>query len=332
MTKIGIIGAGAWGTALAQSMSNAGREVILRAREEEVATDINCEHENKIFLPGHKLNSTITATRNLGDAAESDIILLVTPAQFVRSTLKSLKGHLRPEVPVVLCAKGIELETGLLMSQIAEEIIPDTKQAILTGPTFAEEIVAGLPAAVTLACRYNKISGELVDGLSSKTLRTYVTDDILGAQIGGAVKNVIAIASGAVIGKRLGESARASLVTRGIAEMGRLASAMGAKKETLMGLCGMGDLMLTCSSMKSRNFSLGVALGEGRKLKEVMEERGSAVTEGVSTASALTDLARKNAVEMPIAQGVYNLVSEKMDLDEVIESILDRPIKRTEAQ
>ncbi|NCC22827.1 MAG: NAD(P)-dependent glycerol-3-phosphate dehydrogenase [Alphaproteobacteria bacterium] len=332
MQKVGVIGAGAWGTALAQSLSNAGREVVLWAREPDVAAAINTTHENPAFLPGVPLNENIVATESLTRAADCDALLIVTPAQFVRNTLESLKGDITSGIPVVICAKGIELKTGNLMTQVAAEIVPNALVAILTGPTFAREIAMGLPAAVTLATKDRDIAHELVEGLSSKTFRPYVTDDVLGAQIGGAIKNVIAIASGVVVGKKLGESAKAALVTRGLAEMGRLASTMGAKKETLMGMCGMGDLMLTCSSMQSRNFSLGVALGEGRSLQEILLERGKAVTEGVHTAGALMTMARKNAVDMPIAKGVHRLVSENVPVDDVIDEILERPVRRHEAQ
>ncbi len=332
MKKIGIVGAGAWGTALAQCLSNAGREVVIWAREAQTVSDINEKHENLVFLTGQKLHESILATEDLGKAADAEVILLVTPAQFVRPSLESLKNKVPAGVPIVICAKGIELDTGMLLTQVAKETIPETHIAVLTGPTFAREVGRGLPAAVTLACNDKEKSQEIVDALASKVLRPYLTDDLIGAQIGGAVKNVIAIASGVVLGKKLGESAKAALVTRGIAEMGRLATSMGAKKETLMGMCGMGDLMLTCSSMQSRNFSLGVALGEGRRIEEVMLERGPAVTEGVSTASALMTMARKNAVDMPIAQAVNWLVNEGRILDDVIDAILERPVRRSEAQ
>ncbi len=332
MQKVGVIGAGAWGTALAQSMSSAGREVILWAREPEVVASVNENRENSLFLPGVELNENITATDSLTKAANCDTLLIVTPAQFVRKTLEALKANITEGLPTVICAKGIELETGLLMTQVADEVIPGATVAVLTGPTFAKEIAQGLPAAVTLASKDKDIAHELVDGLSSKTFRTYVTDDVIGAQIGGAIKNVIAIASGIVYGRGLGESARAALVTRGLAEMGRLASAMGAKKETLMGMCGMGDLMLTCSSMQSRNFSLGVALGEGRKLEDIIADRGKAVTEGVHTAAALMTMAKKNAVEMPIAGGVYKMLQDGLPVEDVIDAVLERPIRKVEAQ
>ncbi len=328
MQKIGIIGAGAWGTALAQCLADGGCEVLLWAREPEVVESVNTRHENALFMPGLTLNKAITATDSLSKTADCDTLLVVTPAQFVRSTLESLKGDIAEGKPVVICAKGIELESGLLMSQVAEEEVPNATIAILTGPTFAAEIVRGLPSAVTIAAKDKDVAQEIREGLASRHLRPYITDDMLGAQIGGAVKNVIAIACGAVMGRGLGESARAALLTRGLAEMSRLAAAMGARKETLMGMCGVGDLMLTCSSLQSRNYSLGVKLGEGAALEEVMSERqGKAVTEGVHTAAALMTMARKHAVDMPIAEIVYKCVAEKRPIDEAIDEMLERPLR-----
>ncbi len=327
MQKIGVIGAGAWGTALAQCMANAGGKVLLWAREPEVVESVNGRHENALFLPGVPLNPAIEAADSISKTAGCDMLLVVTPAQHVRGTLHSLKGAVAEGKPVVICAKGIELETGLLMSQVAQEEVPDATIAVLTGPTFAAEIARGLPSAVTIAAHDKDIAQEIREGLASKHLRPYITDDVIGTQIGGAVKNVIAIACGIVMGKKLGESARAALLTRGLAEMARLASAMGAKKETLMGMCGVGDLMLTCSSMQSRNYSLGVALGQGRSLEDIMSERqGKSVTEGVHTAAALTVMAKKHAVEMPIAEIVHKCVGEGIPVDECIGEMLDRPL------
>lgn len=327
MQKIGIIGAGAWGSALAQSLANSGRDVILWAREPEVVAAINENHENNVFLPGIPLNENIKATESLASVADCDTLLLVTPAQYVRSTLESLKGDIAEGKPVVICSKGIEMETGLLMTQVAEQEVPNATIAILTGPTFAREIAQGLPSAVTIAAHDKDVAQEIRDGLASRNLRPYVTDDLLGTQIGGAVKNVIAIACGVIMGRGLGESARAALLTRGLAEMARLASAMGAQKETLMGMCGVGDLMLTCSSAQSRNYSLGISLGEGQKLEDIMRERqGKAVTEGVHTAAALTVMAKKHAVEMPISNAVYKSLVEGVGIEETIEKMLDRPL------
>ena len=326
MQTIGIIGGGAWGTALAQSFASAGNSCVIWAREEEVATSINSKNENTLFLPGVTLNKNIRATGSITEAAHCDILVLVTPAQYLRSTLQSLKAELDDKKPLVICAKGVEIETGMMLSQIAAEVCPQSPIAILTGPTFAAEIARGLPSAVTLAMKDKEQAAALAETLSSRTLRMYGADDIIGAQVGGAVKNVIAIGCGIVEGKKLGDSARAALVTRGLAEIARLASALGAKKETLMGMCGVGDLILTCSSMQSRNFSLGVALGQGKSLKEILESRNS-VTEGVHTAKALIVMAKNNAVDMPISEAVNACLQDGADVSQIIEKILNRPLK-----
>lgn len=326
MKTIGIIGAGAWGTALAQSLSSSGRKVTLWAREAETISAINQKHENTTFLPGIKLNEDIVATDSLHLTAKSDILLIVTPAQHLRSMLLSLKREVREDQPLVLCSKGIEIESGHLMSRVAEDILPDSPLAILTGPTFAKEIARGLPSAVTIATEDKELGKDLIEALGSQKLRTYSTDDVIGAQIGGAVKNVIAIACGVIHGRSMGESARAALVTRGLTEIGRLAKAMGAKKETLMGMCGIGDLILTCSSMQSRNFSLGVQLGEGKTLEEILEGR-NAVTEGVSTARALQVMADNHAVDMPISAAVNDCLNEGKSIQTTIEHVLKRPLR-----
>jgi len=326
MASIGIIGAGAWGTALTQILANGGKDTTLWAREEEVVHDINNSHENKTYLPGIPLNESIKATNELSEVASKDIILVVTPAQFVRSTLEEIKAYLKPSQPVVICAKGVELETGLLLSQVAQQIIPDSQIAILTGPTFASEIARCLPSAVTIASENRDTVLYLQENLGVKNFRPYVTGDIIGAQLGAAIKNVIAIACGIVSGRQLGESARAALLTRGIAEIARLGVAMGSKKDTLLGMCGVGDLMLTCSSMQSRNYSLGVALGEGKTMEEILGPR-KAVTEGVYTAQATLALAKKNAVDMPITEAVNKCLNEGMGIDEAIEEMLNRPFK-----
>lgn len=326
MKKIGIIGAGAWGTALAQSLANSGRDVLLWARENDVVTSINEHHENSLYLKGIRLNEMIKATHNLDDISHCDYFLISTPAQHIRATLETMKDALTGKA-FIICAKGIEVETGDLMSEVAEQVIPNAKVGVLSGPTFASEISRGLPCAVTLAMKNKSLGEKIVDYMGSRTLRTYLTDDVIGAQVGGAVKNVIAIASGVVIGRKMGESARCALVTRGLAEMGRLASALGAKKSTLMGMCGVGDMMLTCSSMQSRNFSLGVALGKGKTLEEILGER-IAVTEGVYTAEALRIMATNNAVDMPISRAVNDFLNVHVPIDEVIEKLLDRPLRR----
>ncbi len=328
MKKIAVIGAGAWGTALAQSIANAGRDVLMWAREEDVINSINSDHENALYLKGVSLNETIKATGNKNDLDDCDLFLIATPAQHVRATLEQMKERLADK-PFVICSKGIEIETGNLMSEVVAEIIPDAKVGYLSGPTFAGEIGSGLPCAVTLAMesKHKELGTEIVATMGSRTLRTYLADDIIGAQIGGAIKNVIAIAAGVIHGRGMGESARCALVTRGLAEMGRLAKAMGAQKSTLMGMCGMGDLMLTCSSMQSRNFSLGVQLGEGKTLEEILGDR-IAVTEGVHTAKALRVMARNNAVDMPISRAVYDFLHEDFTIEDIIEKVLDRPLRR----
>lgn len=323
MVKIGVIGGGAWGTALAQVLATSGKDVLLWAREPEVIESIKNDQENTPYLPGVKLDPNLKATESITEAADADIILMVTPAQYLRTTLNAIKGQIDSK-PLVLCSKGIEIDTGLMLSQIAEEEAPKAHIAVLTGPTFAREIALGLPSGVTIAADDKDVASELVETLGCRTLRPYATDDLLGAQIGGAIKNVMAIACGIVHGKKLGDSARAALLTRGISEMSRLTSAMGAKKETLTGMCGIGDLMLTATSMQSRNFSLGVMLGEGRSLEGIMSERNS-VTEGVHTAKALMTLANANAVEMPISESVYRILHEGATADEVVDEMLSRP-------
>lgn len=330
MQKIAIIGAGAWGTALAQTLVGPEREVLIWAREPDVVSSINEKHENVPFLPGIKLDPSIIATDSLSRAGACDMLLLVTPAQYVRPTMLALKDKITPDKPVVICAKGIELDTGLLMSQVADEAAPGATIAILTGPTFASEIARGMPSAVTVAARDKDTAQQIRESLASRTLRPYITDDLIGTQIGGAVKNVIAIASGIIVGRGLGESARAALMTRGLAEMARLATAMGGKRETLMGMCGVGDLMLTASSMQSRNYSLGVQIGQGRSLDDILGERKS-VTEGVYTARALTVMAQKNAVDMPISQAVHRCLSEGLSIDDAIADMMERPLRAESA-
>lgn len=326
MHKIGVIGAGAWGTALSQALATTGRDVTIWAREPIVIDAINNEHENTTYLKGIKLNQNLHATNDLADICNKEVILIMTPAQHVRATLESIKDELSKGIPFIICAKGIEKETGLMMSEVADEIIPGGNVGVLTGPTFASEVGRGLPCAVTIAIKDKEIGRQVIAALGSRTLRTYLTTDLIGAQIGGAVKNVIAIACGVIDGMEMGESARCALLTRGLTEIGRLAKAMGAKKETLMGMCGVGDLVLTASSMQSRNFSLGVALGQGKTLEEILGDR-IAVTEGVHTAKALRVMAKNNAVDMPISKAVYEFLHEDMPIKDVIQSVLDRPLR-----
>ena len=328
MTHIGIIGAGSWGTALAQCLANADRKVTLWAREPSVVDAINTQHKNPNYLPEIDLNPSLRATESLAEAAKADVILLVTPAQFVRSILESLKGEIVKGKPIVICSKGVEISSGQLMSQVAEQEVPGATIAILTGPTFASEVARGLPCAMTVAADNKDVGQAIREAIGNRVLRPYVTDDVLGAQIGGAVKNVVAIACGVVMGRGRGENARAALLTRGLAEMARLSKAMGAREETLMGMCGVGDLMLTCSSMQSRNYSLGFEIGQGKTIDDILNERkGKAVTEGVHTAKALNVLARHHAVDMPVAEIVHRVLGDGMPVDEAIETMLERPLR-----
>ena len=324
--KISVIGAGAWGTALAQVAADAGRDVTIWAREPEVVESINATHENATFLSGVELDRGIDATADLAGAANADALLIVTPAQFVRATLKEMEPHLVPGTPVILCAKGIEQRTGSLLTQVLAETAPQATAAVLSGPSFAREVAMGLPTAVTLACADETLGHALAEAIGSRTFRPYYSTDLTGAEIGGAVKNVLAIACGVVEGRKLGASARAALTTRGFAEMTRLGLALGARRETLAGLSGLGDLILTCNSPQSRNMSLGIALGEGKSLDEIMGARNS-VSEGVHTATALAELANAKGVDMPIAQAVAAIVTGRMEVDEAMVALLSRPFR-----
>lgn len=320
--KIGVIGGGAWGTALAQVQATAGRDPVLWAREAAVVNSVNNDGENVPFLPGVELHRNVFATSDLQEAFQPEIILMVAPAQFTRSILRDA-GDLSGKT-LVLCSKGIEIETGKLLSEVVHEVAPKSRIAILTGPTFAREIAMGLPAAVTLAAQNMDHARDLSNALGSKTFRPYASDDVIGAEVGGAVKNVLAIACGIVAGKKYGDSARAALLTRGMSEMTRLAMALGGKRETLMGMCGLGDLVLTANSMQSRNFSLGSALGEGKTLAEIMAGR-TAVTEGVHTSRAVMNLIKKLDIDLPVMIAIHGLLHEGLTLEGVIENLLSRP-------
>ena len=324
MTRIGVIGAGAWGTALALAVRRAGNETVLYAREPEIVTAIQDIHENPVFLPGVPINSEIHATGDLGRAAKADILLLVAPAQHLRATCQALAPHTKPATPLIICAKGIEEKSSALMSEILAETLPDMPCAVLSGPTFATEVARGLPTAVTLACEDPKIGQKLQQAIGSPRFRPYFSTDIIGAQIGGAVKNVLAIACGIVEGRGFGDNAQAALITRGLVEIACLGVALGGHAKTFMGLSGLGDLSLTCSSRQSRNLSLGVALGEGTPLKQILAGR-KAVTEGVFTARAIPDLAARLGIDMPIAMAVRDVLHHDADIEQTIEDLLSRP-------
>ena len=326
LRTIGVIGGGAWGTALAQTLASAGRDVVLWAREAEVVADIGERHANSAFLPGVELDPSLEATGDLAVATARDVILMVSPAQHVRSTAKAMAASLKPGTPVVICAKGIEQATGSLLTDILSEALPGAMPAILSGPSFAADVARGLPTAVTLATLDSSAGPALAETLSSRAFRIYWTSDLIGTQLGGAIKNVLAIAAGIVDGRELGASAHAALVTRGFAEMRRLAEALGARSDTLMGLSGLGDLLLTCGSTQSRNMSLGRALGQGQTLDQVLGARRS-VAEGVYTAQAVVTLARERSIEMPIAAAVQAIVAGEATIDDVIAGLMSRPLK-----
>ena len=322
--SIGVIGAGAWGTALAQVLASDGSEVLLWAREAELVAEINAARTNSLYLPSASLAPTIRATSDLAELAPLPALLVVTPAQHLARVLAGLPAAPRD---LVLCAKGIEAGTGRLMADVAQEAAPDATVAVLSGPTFAHEVAAGLPTAVTLACAGGEAQWQRLAPLISRpTLRPYYSDDVTGAEIGGAVKNVLAIACGVVAGLRLGQNARAALIARGYAEMLRFGTARGGRAETLAGLCGLGDLVLTCSSTSSRNFSLGKALGEGMSAAEALAGKNS-VAEGAHTAPVLDELARQAGIAMPIVSAVCRLLAGEAPARTVVAELLARPLK-----
>lgn len=330
MTGLAVLGGGSWGTALAQVAARANREVVLWARDEGLVARINEARENPRYLPGVALDPAVRATSDLSDAARCGIVLLVVPAQHLRALARRLAVVLPSECTLVICSKGIERGSGALMSEVLGETLPGRPLAVLSGPTFAGEVARGLPCAVTLACAERSAGRRLLDALGGRRFRPYLSDDVIGVEIGGAVKNVIAIACGIVIGRGLGENARAALITRGLAEVVRLSRAKGGRPETVMGLSGLGDLTLTCCGLQSRNFSLGVALGEGRALADVLAERHT-VAEGVFTAEAVSALADGLGVEMPICEAVHAVLNVGADLGETIAGLLARPFRAERA-
>lgn len=326
VTRVGIVGAGAWGTALGMVARRAGRSVIQWAREPDVVEGINERHLNGKFLPGVILDPEIRATSDLGEATHADAVLLAAPAQNLRTIAQAASHTWRPGVAAIICAKGIEDGSGALMSEIVAETLPAAPVAVLSGPSFAAEVARDLPTALTLASDDPALRAAIPQALGTPHFRIYSTDDVIGVEIGGAVKNVMAIACGIVQGRGLGDNARAALITRGLAEMTRLAATLGAKPATLMGLSGLGDLTLTCSALQSRNFSLGVALGEGQALAHILAAR-TGVTEGVASAASVSALARRTGTEMPICFAVDAVLHAGADIDAAIAGLLARPIK-----
>ena len=321
--KLGIIGAGAWGTALAQVAAAGGEHTLIWAREPEVVAAINGQRENAVFLPRITLSDRIEATADLAALTVCDALLVVTPAQHMRSILADIAVGSRP---LILCAKGIEAGSQLLMSQVASAVCPSAPIAVLSGPTFAHEVAQGLPTAITLACEDAAVGQTLAARIAQPTFRPYASTDVIGAEIGGAVKNVLAIACGVVDGAGLGQNARAALIARGFAEMTRFGLARGAQAETLAGLSGLGDLVLTCSSTSSRNFSLGKGLGEGKAAAELLADRRT-VAEGAFTAPVLQQAARAAGVDMPIVDAVCALLSADTGVSDVISTLLSRPLR-----
>ncbi len=326
MTKAGVIGGGAWGSALAQVCARAGLETTLWAREAEVVTTINRFHENTRFLPEIGLDPTIRATADLADLAGVDLILAVTPAQHLRATLTAFAPHCRAGLPILLCAKGIEQGSLKLMTEVLAETAPGAFPAVLSGPSFASDVARGLPTAVTLACPDEHRARDLAELIATPSFRPYFATDMIGAEAGGAVKNVLAIACGIVEGRGLGRSAQAALITRGFSELTRLAVALGGEAETVAGLCGLGDLVLTCSSPQSRNMSVGLALGLGQTLGEALADKLS-VAEGVASAPAVRDLARRLGVDAPICEASAAILAGEIGVDDAIRGLLSRPLR-----
>jgi glycerol-3-phosphate dehydrogenase (NAD(P)+) len=324
--KLGVIGGGAWGTALAQVAAAGGEDVMLWAREPDVVTAINKFHHNPLFLRGVPLSPRVLATGQFAELGECDLLMVVAPAQHMRTVLSEVKVGSRS---LILCCKGIEAGTQMLMSEVARETCPDASIAVLSGPTFAHEVANGLPTAITLACEDSTLARSLATRIARPHFRPYVSSDVIGAEIGGAVKNVLAIACGVVEGRGLGQNARAALIARGFAEMTRFGLSKGAQAETLAGLSGLGDLVLTCSSTASRNFSLGKGLGEGKSAEDMLSDRAT-VAEGAFTAPVLQQAAHELGVEMPIVDGVCALIDGSQPADRVVGGLLARPL-RTES-
>jgi glycerol-3-phosphate dehydrogenase (NAD(P)+) len=321
--RIAVLGAGSWGTALANVAVRAGRSVVLWARDTATADAVGKSRESR-HLPGIRLDHRITVTADLGAAAKADAVLLVVPAQALRTVGNALGEILPSGTPVVACAKGIEHGSHRFMTEIIAECVQTALPAILSGPSFASDVARGLPTAVTLAAKDENVAADLAQALSAATFRPYHSTDVRGVEIGGAAKNVLAIAAGIVHGRGLGASAAAALTTRGFAELFRFGRVLGARPETLTGLSGLGDLILSCSSTQSRNFSFGIALGKGQSLKEA---NAGKLAEGVFTAPVLVELARSRGVELPIADAVAAVLDGRMNIDAAIESLLTRPLK-----
>jgi glycerol-3-phosphate dehydrogenase (NAD(P)+) len=323
--RVGVIGGGAWGTALSIIANRAGSRVTLATRNNNVIQSITERRTNEIYLPSVFVDPNITLTDQFAEACKGDVVIMAMPSHCLRAICIAISDALPPSTPVVIASKGIERGSLMLMSEVTQTILPNNPIAILSGPNFADEAARGMPSATTIACAERELWDTLMYSIGGRLFRPYMTDDIVGTQIGGVVKNVIAIACGIAVGKNMGENTRAALVTRGFAEMSRLTLAKGGNYETLMGLSGLGDLILTCGSIKSRNMSFGVSIGKGGSKDEILVSRGRSATEGVLAAESTSKLSRKLGVSMPICDAVYRILYENAPVDRVIEELMERP-------
>ncbi len=324
--KVGVIGGGGWGTALAVVANRAGSAVKLGTRNANVIAAIGKKRINEIYLPDVFLDPAIEATDDLREVCDSDLVIIAVPSHCMRSACIAVSDLIPSNVPIMLGSKGIERGSLLLMSEVVASVLPKNPLAVLSGPNFASETARGQPTATTIACADSEMAERILYAVGGKLFRPYLTDDITGTQIGGAVKNVIAIACGIAIGKELGENARAGLITRGFAEMARLCVAKGGKYETLTGLSGLGDLILTCSSTQSRNTGFGISLSRGGAVKEVIAGEGRGVIEGAVTVESAVKLARKHGIDMPICETVHRILNGELSVDEAIAALMDRPL------
>lgn len=328
--RVGVIGGGGWGTALSILCNRAGSNVLLCTRNLNVIQSITERRTNDIYLPSVFIDPNIAVSDKIADGCRGDILIIAVPSHTLRSVCIAISDLLPTQLPIVLASKGIERGSLMLMSEVVKSILPHNPVAILSGPNFADEVARGLPTATAISCTDSSLWDMLMYAIGGRLFRPYLTTDMIGTQIGGAVKNVIAIACGIALGKRYGENARAAIVTRGFAEIARLTLAKGGKYETLMGLSGLGDLILTCGSTKSRNMSFGMALGEGKSKEEILSGRGRIATEGIIGAESVTRLAKKMGVSMPICEAVYRILYENAELDQVVGELLERPFSGEE--
>jgi glycerol-3-phosphate dehydrogenase (NAD(P)+) len=324
-THVGVIGGGAWGTALAILANRAGSRVTLYTRNSNVIQSMRDNRSNEVYLPSIFIDPSIIITDKVLDVCRTDALILAVPSHILRSACIAISDTLDAKIPLVIASKGIERGSLMLMSEVVADLLPRNPIAVISGPNFADEAARGIPTATTIASVDSKLHDMLTYAIGGKLFRPYLTNDVIGAQIGGAVKNVVAIACGIAMGKGLGENTRAALVTRGFAEMARIAQAKDGRYETLMGLSGLGDLILTCGSTKSRNLSFGIAIGQGKSKDDVLSSRGRGATEGFTTADSIYRLARKLEVETPICEAVYRILYEGADIDQVIARLLERP-------